>query len=161
MSNQHKLLTNEGLLELTKKIADGSFHRKFKGTIKYNNRLTRTGGYTTCCKLKEGETNIDISFQHAKYLGKRELVGIIKHELCHYFLYIDKLPCDHKDATFISLAKQAGAPLHCGRLNKYLYYCPHCKAYRVSISKFQNISLCGKCSHVVSYIGKNKLRSQL
>ena len=46
-------------------------------------------------------------------LGEKELIGIIKHELCHYHLHLEGKGYQHQDQEFKKLLKKVGAPRFC------------------------------------------------
>ncbi|WP_442916300.1 SprT family protein, partial [Leucobacter sp. M11] len=64
-----------------------------------------------------GSHNIDINEKYLKEHGESELIGIIKHELCHYHLHIEGKGYKHRDADFKNLLHKVGAPRHCTALS--------------------------------------------
>ena len=50
--------------------------------------------------------NIEINKKHYEEFGIEELIGIIKHELCHYHLHIEKRGYKHRDQDFKELLKK-------------------------------------------------------
>ena len=67
---------------LCQEISKKYFHKKFHHQITYNSRLKSSGGRYI---LKTG--NIEINPKVETILGKEVLIGVIKHELCHYHLH--------------------------------------------------------------------------
>ena len=45
-----------------------------------------------------------------------ELIGIIKHELCHYHLHIEGKGYQHRDRDFKQLLQKVDAPRFCSPL---------------------------------------------
>ena len=46
-----------------------------------------------------------------------ELIGVIKHELCHYHLHIEGKGYQHRDADFRELLKRTNSPRFCSTLS--------------------------------------------
>lgn len=63
-----------------------------------------------------GSRNIEINKKYFEQLGEAELIGIIKHELCHYHLHIEGKGYKHCDKDFRDLLKKVGAPRFCSVL---------------------------------------------
>ena len=87
--NEHELQ------QLTQEISRTSFHREFTHKITYNKRLRSSGGRYL---LKTG--NIEINPLVEQELGLEALIGVIKHELCHYHLHQTGGGYRHRDADF-------------------------------------------------------------
>ncbi len=100
--------------------------------------------------------NIEINKKYFEQLGAQELIGIIKHELCHYHLHLEGKGYKHRDKDFRDLLKEVGAPRFCSVLpdekkrkskQKILFYqCSNCKLmYRRKRSINTAKYVCGKC----------------
>jgi SprT-like protein len=139
------------LQRLVEKISLKYFGAPFQHKASFNQRLRTTGGRYL---LQTG--NIEINKKYFDVYGEKELIGIIKHELCHYHLHQNKMGYHHKDRDFKQLAQKVGAPRFCTPLpSKYLskktvqihrYQCQTCKYIynrkrRVNTDRF----VCGKC----------------
>ncbi len=99
--------------------------------------------------------NIEINKKYYDVFGKEELIGIIKHELCHYHLHQNNKGYRHRDKDFKELLKQVGAPRYCRPLPDYAgnkrtvvhhYRCTSCnllykRKRRVDLTRY----VCGKC----------------
>lgn len=141
------LKDEEALFTLVNDISWQFFHRPFKHRVKFNHRLRTTGGrYIPTEKL------IELNPKYVIELGISELVGIIKHELCHYHLHIQGKGYQHGDDDFKALLKETGSPRYCRPLpssqktKKHIYTCHSCKHQyqrirRVNVKKYR----CGKC----------------
>lgn len=144
-------MDNQQLQELVEKISLEFFNKKFLHTAVFNPRLRTTGG-----RYLLGTGNIEINKKYFDVYGKEELIGIIKHELCHYHLHQNGLGYQHKDKDFRNLAKQVGAPRFCTPLPKeyrskseqieHHYRCTVCdflyiRKRRVNTKRY----VCGKC----------------
>ncbi len=142
-------MDNKQLQQLVEEISKKYFKRPFLHKAEFNPRLRTTGGRYM---LYTG--NIEINKKYYDAFGEQELIGIIKHELCHYHLHQNRMGYQHKDRDFKELAKKVGAPRYCKTLpeaqrprrKQYIYECINCRQpflrrRRVDLKKF----VCGKC----------------
>ncbi|MBS4219429.1 SprT family protein [Bacillus sp. FJAT-49711] len=145
-------MTNEELQSLTEEISARFFRKPFKHSAFFNPRLRTTGG-----RYMLSSHNIEINRHYYDEHGFDELVGIVKHELCHYHLHIEGKGYKHGDKDFRALMQQVGAPRHCSPLSQgekrqtslktYFYKCMSCgQGYRRQRRVNTNRYVCGKCS---------------
>ncbi len=135
--NEHELQ------QLTQEISRSSFHREFTHKITYNKRLRSSGGRYL---LKTG--NIEINPLVEQELGLEALVGVIKHELCHYHLHQTGGGYRHRDADFKRLLHQVGGSRFVERMKEpaFLYECVDCHHRYPRMRKMNtNRYVCGKC----------------
>lgn len=135
--NEHELQ------QLTQEISRTSFHREFTHKITYNRRLRSSGGRYL---LKTG--NIEINPLVEQELGLEALVGVIKHELCHYHLHQTGGGYRHRDADFKRLLHQVGGSRFVERMKEpnFLYECTACHHRYPRMRKMNtNRYVCGKC----------------
>ena len=135
--NEHELQ------QLTMEISRTSFHREFTHKITYNKRLRSSGGRYL---LKTG--NIEINPVVEQELGLEALVGVIKHELCHYHLHQTGGGYRHRDADFKRLLHQVGGSRFVERMKEpnFLYECTACHHRYPRMRKMNtNRYVCGKC----------------
>lgn len=135
--NEHELQ------QLTQEISRSSFHREFTHKITYNRRLRSSGGRYL---LKTG--NIEINPLVEQELGLEALVGVIKHELCHYHLHQTGGGYRHRDADFKRLLRQVGGSRFVERMKEpaFLYECVECHHHYPRMRKMNtNRYVCGKC----------------
>lgn len=135
--NEHELQ------QLTMDISRTSFHREFTHKITYNKRLRSSGGRYL---LKTG--NIEINPLVEQELGLEALVGVIKHELCHYHLHQTGGGYRHRDADFKRLLHQVGGSRFVERMKEpnFLYECTACHHRYPRMRKMNtNRYVCGKC----------------
>ena len=135
--NEHELQ------QLTQEISRTSFHREFTHKITYNNRLRSSGGRYL---LKTG--NIEINPLVEQELGLEALIGVIKHELCHYHLHQTGGGYRHRDADFKRLLHQVGGSRFVERMKEpnFLYECTACHHRYPRMRKMNtNRYVCGKC----------------
>lgn len=141
-------MTDKQLQQLVEKISSSFFHKPFRHQAVFNNRLRTTGG-----RYLLRTHNIELNRAYYEEHGLKELVGIIKHELCHYHLHLEGKGYQHKDKDFKNLLKAVDAPRHCTPLYlntnekyKYTYTCISCgQDYKRKRSMNINRYVCGKC----------------
>lgn len=139
------------LQKLVTKISIDFFGKPFRHWAFFNPKLRTTGG-----RYLLGTHNIEINKKYLDQLGEEELIGIIKHELCHYHLHLEGKGYQHRDQDFKQLLKKVEAPRFCNRLpdspktrsfKKIIFYeCTQChlqykRKRRINTSKY----VCGKC----------------
>lgn len=135
--NEHELQ------QLTMEISRTSFHCEFTHQITYNRRLRSSGGRYL---LKTG--NIEINPLVEQELGLEALIGVIKHELCHYHLHQSGGGYRHRDADFKRLLHQVGGSRFVERMKEpnFLYECTACHHRYPRMRKMNtNRYVCGKC----------------
>ncbi|HHY20309.1 MAG TPA: SprT family protein [Bacilli bacterium] len=136
------------LQQLVEEISLKHFHRPFIHNARFNHRLRTTGG-----RYLLHTHHIEINPKHLEYYGYEELVGIIKHELCHYHLHIEGKGYRHRDEDFKQLLSKVGGQRFCKPLpqeNKSIvwrvYVCNVCETIykrkrRINVERY----VCGKC----------------
>ena len=135
--NEHELQ------QITQEISRSSFHREFTHKITYNRRLRSSGGRYL---LKTG--NIEINPLVEQELGLEALIGVIKHELCHYHLHQTGGGYRHRDADFKRLLHQVGGSRFVERMKEpnFIYECTACHHRYPRMRKMNtNRYVCGKC----------------
>ena len=135
--NEHELQ------QLTQEISRNSFHREFTHKITYNRRLRSSGGRYL---LKTG--NIEINPLVEQELGLEALIGVIKHELCHYHLHQTGGGYRHRDADFKRLLHQVGGSRFVERMKEpnFIYECVDCHHRYPRMRKMNTHRyVCGKC----------------
>jgi SprT-like protein len=144
-------LEQQELQLLVEKISVESFGKPFKHRASFNPKLRSTGG-----RYLLGTHNIEINKKYYDQLGEIELVGIIKHELCHYHLHLEGKGYQHRDKDFKFLLKHVGAPRFCAQLpdknakrtsqRVIIYQCRECnQSYSRKRSFDTSRYVCGKC----------------
>lgn len=140
-------MTNEELHHIVNELSIRYFGKPFKDDVIFNHRLRTTGG-----RYLPGHRRIEINPKYLEELGIDEVMGIIKHELCHYHLHIQGKGYQHRDPEFKALLEQTNSPRFCNPLpsmnqkRKHVYECMQCgKVYkrirRMNLSKYR----CGRC----------------
>ncbi|MDQ0221314.1 SprT family protein [Peribacillus cavernae] len=143
-------MDNVELQALVENISLKYFSKSFHHKASFNPRLRTTGG-----RYLLHSHNIEINKKYFDEQGLEDLAGIIKHELCHYHLHLEKRGYQHRDADFRQLLKAVGAPRFCTplsketqRKNKKLcrYQCSRCSRIftrKRRINTFRYV--CGTC----------------
>lgn len=138
------------LQELCQQISQKFFNREFRHQIHYNSRLRSTGGRYL---LQSGD--IEINPKVEKQLGLEALIGVLKHELCHYHLHQQGLGYRHQDTDFKRLLHQVGGSRYVERMDtaKYLYQCTHCGLFihRMRVLDTHKYR-CGRCRGKITLV---------
>lgn len=143
-------MTDEELQELIENVSLDAFGKPFIHIALFNKRLRTTGG-----RYMLSNHSIEINPLVLEMHGTEELVGVIKHELCHYHLHIEGKGYHHRDADFRNLLKCTSSPRFCRSLSErnkrahtmHVYECLSCKLLykrrrRMDVRKYR----CGKCA---------------
>ncbi|ARF14643.1 SprT family protein [Sporosarcina ureae] len=149
-------MSEEYLQQLVEQISLEIFHKPFVHQAIFNSRLRTTGG-----RYKLSNHFIEINPLVIKLHDEEELIGIIKHELCHYHLHIEGKGYKHGDPDFKQLLKETNSPRHCKPLTErrakstiiHLYRCTACgldypRRRRMDCTKYR----CGKCAGEISKV---------
>lgn len=144
------------LQQLVQQLSIEAFGKPFRHEARFNARLRTTGGRY---KLLDG--SIEINPAVLELYDLDELIGIIKHELCHYHLHQEGKGYRHGDADFKKLLRETGSPRYCKPLQKennravkiHLYRCKSCRLEyrrrrRMDVRKYR----CGKCAGEIMLI---------
>ncbi|MEJ6400199.1 SprT family protein [Nicoliella lavandulae] len=147
-------MSNQELQQLCEQISLESFARPFKHQIYFNPRLKTTGG-----RYYLKSHNIDINPRMVNSADQKLLIGIIKHELCHYHLHLAGFSGQHRTHEFKQLLAAVGGLRYAPKLDqpKYQYECERChqiyaRKRLVNTSKY----VCGKCRGRLKLISKLK-----
>ncbi|MCI2255910.1 SprT family protein [Domibacillus sp. PGB-M46] len=137
--------------KLTEELSERFFNRPFLHRAYINKRLRTTGG-----RYLLVSHNIEVNEKYIEAFGKEELIGILKHELCHYHLHLQGKGYKHGDEDFKELLKQTGSPRHCRTLpeqegkqkqRKIVFY--KCSGCGIKYKRYRRINtsryVCGAC----------------
>lgn len=139
------------LQKLVEEISLQFFGKFFRHKAYFNERLRTTGG-----RYMLSDNRIEVNKKYLEQLGMAELIGIIKHELCHYHLHLEGKGYKHRDPDFKELMKKVDAPRYCSALPEQekqrrqketiIYACTKChqlynRKKRINTDKY----VCGKC----------------
>ncbi|WP_078551288.1 SprT family protein [Bacillus alkalicellulosilyticus] len=143
-------MNQQQLQQLVESLSMTYFNRPFVHEARFNKRLRTTGG-----RYLLQSHDIEINPLQYEVHGEDELIGIIKHELCHYHLHIQKRGYKHQDQDFKQLLQKVGGSRYCQMLpnvkNKssivHTYRCMSCdllyrRKRKVDTKKY----VCGKCN---------------
>lgn len=144
-------MEEQQLQKLVEKVSLDFFGKPFKHRASFNPKLRTTGG-----RYLLRSHNIEINRKYLEQLGEGELIGIIKHELCHYHLHLEGKGYQHRDIEFKTLLKKVDAPRFCSPLKDrpqrrspkkvLVYKCTQCLLeYKRKRSIDTSRYVCGKC----------------
>jgi SprT-like protein len=144
-------MNDQELQDIVEKISIASFGKLFQHKAVFNPRLRSTGG-----RYLLHNHNVEINKKYLEQIGEKELIGIIKHELCHYHLHLEGKGYQHRDLDFKLLLRKVGAPRFCSQLpgvtkknparKIQLYECTKCHLqYKRRRTIDINRYVCGKC----------------
>lgn len=126
ISKTEKLLKerpNQALQALTEVISEKCFNRPFNHVVYFNARLRSTGG-----RYHIANHNIDINPKMFTEHDLNTLIGVIKHELCHYHLDMNGMNDGH-GKNFKTLLKSVGGSRYAPapkRKYENQYFCLNC-----------------------------------
>ncbi|MDB4868717.1 MAG: protein SprT [Cohnella sp.] len=142
-------MENEELQTWVEKVSLTFFGLPFRHRAVFNPRLKTTGG-----RYFTKSHHIEISPHQLAVHGPEETVSIIKHELCHYHLHLQRKGYRHRDPEFKALLAEVDGSRHCRALPgvartlpvRYLLVCRDCgmtypRKRRVDPRKYA----CGRC----------------
>lgn len=155
-------MTNEELEELVKKISIEYFGRDFKHQAIFNSRLRTTGG-----RYHLASHNLDFNPKIIEYFSSEVLEGIIKHELCHYHLHIEKKGYRHGDADFKEMLEEVGGLRYTpsfeaqeGKIKRWVYRCKECDLEYYRKRRFNTAAYrCGQCGGHLILKGQEKIKT--
>ncbi|PRO66098.1 SprT family protein [Alkalicoccus urumqiensis] len=158
-------MRNDELQKLTEELSERYFNKAFQHEAFFNHRLRTTGG-----RYALETHHIEINPKHLEYYGMDELIGIIKHELCHYHLHLEGRGYQHRDADFRRLLQKVGGSRHCQTLpgarrksrTVHLYSCLSCsqeypRRRRMNTDKY----VCGRCGGRLEKLDEKKIGKSL
>lgn len=147
-------MTEQELQQLVEKISLESFKRPFLHHAVFNRRLKTTGG-----RYHLNDHHLDFNPLVVEKYGQQELIGVIKHELCHYHLHLTGRGYQHRDADFKKLLTQTGGARYAPPLVEKSYHC-YCCEHGHEILRQRKINtkyyVCGICRSVLHYQGLKK-----
>lgn len=143
-------MTDEELQTWVERVSLRDFGRPFLHRARFNSRLRSTGG-----RYFMHSHDIEISSRQLEAFGPEEVEKIIKHELCHYHLHLQRKGFRHRDRDFKELLRKVGGTRHCAPLPgvrrrsepyRYKLVCVNCRtAYLRKRKTNPRRYLCGVC----------------
>jgi|SRR5690625_958985 len=133
------------LQRLVEDISIKYFNQTFEHTATFNSRLKTTGG-----RYHLRSHNLDFNPKVFQQLGIDGLVGVIKHELCHYHLHLSGKGYRHRDPEFKQLLTSVGGLRYVPKLEttsyRWVYSCSDCgsefkRIRKMDVKKY----VCGRC----------------
>lgn len=140
-------MNDQDIQEMTETISLQRFGKTFRHRAYFNHRLRTTGG-----RYMLQSHNIEINYKQFEKFGVQAVEDIIKHELCHYHLHLERKGYQHRDKDFKALSKQVGAPRYCTPVQSYeerANYVYQCKKCGVKFPRIRKVDtrrrVCGRC----------------
>lgn len=140
--------TDFDLLMLVREVSLRDFGRPFRHNCRFNSRL-RTSGGRYLLSSHDLEFNPAIS----RTYGMDELLGVIRHELCHYHLHLMGRGYRHGDREFQELLANVGGSRYARAVQaprrqarRHMYVCRGCghvyqRARPIDTARY----VCGVC----------------
>ncbi|MGF9816832.1 SprT family protein [Brevibacillus agri] len=142
-------MTDTELQKLVEQISSQFFAKPFRHRARFNSRLRTTGG-----RYLLRSHDIELNPKHLEEHGEAELVAIIKHELCHYHLHLEKKGYRHADQDFRWLLAQVGGSRYCQQVGTGRTVLPYryelvCRACGMTYKRKRKMDpsryRCGRC----------------
>jgi SprT-like protein len=124
-------MDDEQLQAWVERVSLRDFGLPFRHRARFNGRLRSTGG-----RYFTRSHDIEISSRQLEAFGPEEVEKIIKHELCHYHLHLQRKGFRHRDQDFKELLRKVGGTRHCNSLpgvkrrtepHRYKLVCTACR----------------------------------
>lgn len=153
-------MTDQQLQLLVEEISLTFFGLPFRHRARFNPRLRTTGG-----RYLLTSHDIELNPLHLLEHGEAELIGIIKHELCHYHLHLQGKGYRHRDRDFRELLSQVGGVRYCQRVGKkrksaafrYELRCLDCgMSYKRRRKMNPDHYVCGRCRGRLQLLALNR-----
>lgn len=138
-------MTNEQLQALIEQVSLDHFNKAFRHHAWFNARLKTTGG-----RYHLADHHIDVNPKLMEPEYQEYLIGVIKHELCHYHLHLEGGGYRHRDQDFKQLLHSVEglrySPLTFAPKKRIVYECLNChqiylRQKAINTQRF----CCGKC----------------
>ncbi|MFT9487936.1 MAG: SprT family protein [Tepidibacillus sp.] len=141
-------MENDELQRLVEEISLHFFSMPFLHKAIFNSRLKTTGG-----RYLTKTHHLEFNPKSYEQYGLDELIGIIKHELCHYHMHLQGKGYKHKDQDFKQCLKKIGGSRFAKQLSKqkeqpyrFLLECRTCGQQYFRKKKMNpDRYRCGKC----------------
>lgn len=142
-------MTDTELQMLVEQISSEFFAKPFRHQARFNSRLRTTGG-----RYLLRSHDIELNPKHLQEHGVEELIAIIKHELCHYHLHIEKRGYRHADRDFQLLLRHVGGSRYSQQVGsgrttlpyRYELVCKECgMSYKRKRKMNPSRYRCGRC----------------
>jgi SprT-like protein len=140
--------TDSDLLALVREVSLRDFGRPFRHKCRFNSRLRTSGG-----RYLLASHDLEFNPSIARVYGFEELLGVIRHELCHYHLHLMGQGYRHGDREFQELLAKVGGARYARAVQpprlharRHVYVCRGCghiyrRARPVDTVRF----VCGAC----------------
>ena len=142
----------------TARISREFFNRPFTDQAFFNGRLRTTGG-----RFNLKTHNIDYNPRMFAQVDAQTRAGIIKHELCHYHLYLQERGYQHGDRDFKELLARVGGSHYAPRIQQpngqhyWVYACVDCGQQILRKRRFNTRRyVCARCGGHIRLVGEQQ-----
>lgn len=148
-------MTDLELTQYIQQVSQKYFQRDFSHRANFNRRLKTTGG-----RYHLEDHHIDINPRFVEDNDKSILLGIVKHELCHYHLHLAGGGYRHRDHDFKQWLAAVGgsryAPALANTKVQWRYQCQQCgqiylRQRRLNLQRYG----CGKCGSRLKLLARD------
>lgn len=142
-------MTDAELQRLVEQISQRDFGRPFRHRARFNARLRTTGG-----RYRLSNHEIEINPKMLSEHGQATLIGVIKHELCHYHLHLAGQSGQHRTRAFQRLLARVGGLRYAPAPKRpalqprrwQVYVCSCCQQHYYRLRRVDVTRLvCGRC----------------
>lgn len=105
--NRKREMTDSALQQWVEEVSERDFGKPFRHVARFNPRLRTTGG-----RYFPQDHRIEINPAYLERAGEETVLGIIRHELCHYHLHLEGKGYRHRDSEFRALLAKVGGLRH-------------------------------------------------
>lgn len=142
-----QFMNDQELQKLVEELSLTFFDKEFQHRAFFNSRLKTVGG-----RYHLQSHHIDFNPKVFEKYGDKELIGVIKHELCHYHLHLAARGYHHRDREFKELLQKTGGSRYVRSLvdeSDQIYHNYHCQQCQKRIVRKRRINtkkfVCATC----------------
>ncbi len=151
-------MNQKELQQLVEETSLTHFKKPFNHRAYFNTRLKTTGG-----RYHLVSHDLDFNPKVLEKLGEDTLIGIIKHELCHYHLHLEGKGSQHKDQDFKELLKEVEGLRFVPAMSEqkkavrlWKYKCKKCGSVAQRQRRFNTAKyVCARCKGKFELIGRD------
>ena len=156
-------MEQKALQKLVEEVSIDFFELPFRHQATFNARLKTTGG-----RYFLQSHHLDFNPQVLEKFGMETLIGVIKHELCHYHLHLAGKGHQHKDRAFKALLKKVGGLRYVPSMKEagadewiqlWKYQCQKCGTNVRRKRRFNtNKYVCSNCKGAFKLLGREEVQ---
>lgn len=155
------VMDERALQEYVEEVSLNYFKKPFKHQAVFNTRLRTTGG-----RYHLKSHDLDFNPKILDSFGMTIFEGIVKHELCHYHLHLEKKGYRHRDRDFRELLAEVGGlrftpsvELKNESVVRWEYQCKKCQIAIYRKRRFNEEKyVCSQCAGRFKLQGQTELK---